>query len=178
MPSLITRIRSGCGPFGTGLQTRSVLGRRDWCGAGGHYTTRRSNAHRTEIAEGREVLYHWHPWAGSVVRIHEAVEKISGTVLRCSPGGASERWLELPAWMFDRATCMAMRVVPDPVVEFAALVALQELLVAAARQGDAALSSNTPVLSPPGRARNHTGGNDDATAKPMSSEGSQTSAAA
>src|SRR5262249_12558409 len=118
------------------------------------------------------------PWAGWVVRIHEAVEKISGTVLRCSSGGLTERWLELPAWMFDRATCVATRVAPDPVVEFAALAALQELLAPAARQGDAALSSNTPVLSPPGRARNHTGGNDDATAKPMSSEGSQTSAPA
>src|SRR5215831_8497331 len=127
---------------------------------GNSTTTRRSNAHRIEIAEEREVLYRWHPWAGWVVRIHEAVEKISGTVLRCSSGGATERWLELPAWMFDRATCVATRVAPDPVVEFAALAALQELLAAAARQGDAALSSNTPVLSPPGRARNHTGGND------------------
>jgi hypothetical protein len=81
-------------------------------------------------------------------QIHEAVEKVSGTVLRCSLGGAGERWLELPAWMFDRAACMAMRVTADLVVEFAALAALQELLAAAMRQDDVALSSNTPVLSP------------------------------
>ena len=36
LPSLITRIRSGCGPLGTGLQTRSGPGRRGWCGAGRH----------------------------------------------------------------------------------------------------------------------------------------------
>src|SRR5215471_17559342 len=85
-------------------------------------TTRRSNAHETDIAEEREVLYCWHPWAGCVVWIHEAVEKIGGTVLRCSrASGTGDRWLELPAWMFDRATCMAMRVTSEPVVEFAAL---------------------------------------------------------
>ena len=50
--------------------------------------------------------------------------------------------------MFDRAACMAMRVTADLVVEFAALAALQELLAAAMRQDDVALSSNTPVLSP------------------------------
>ena len=35
--SLITRIRSGCGPVGTGLQTRSGPDRRGWCAAGRHY---------------------------------------------------------------------------------------------------------------------------------------------
>jgi len=132
-------------------------------------TTRRSNTHRTVIAEERKVLYRWHPWAGWVVQIHEAVEKVSGTVLRCSPIDASERWLELPAWMFDRATCMAMRITPNPVVEFAALAALQELLAAATRQGDAALSSDTPVSSPARKARNQNRGMDDAPPSETSS---------
>ena len=38
LPSLITRIRSGCGPVGTVLQTRSGSARRDWYGADWHYS--------------------------------------------------------------------------------------------------------------------------------------------
>src|SRR5258707_9090059 len=63
-----------------------------------HYTTRRRNAHG--IAE-YELLYPWHPWAGCLVHIHEAVEKAGREVFRCSLSGrASGRWLEIPAWMF------------------------------------------------------------------------------
>jgi hypothetical protein len=141
-------------------------------------TTRRDNAHRTEIAEEREVLYCWHPWAGGVVWVHEAVEKAGGSILRCSRDSvASERWLELPAWMFDRATCLSMRIASGPVVTFAALAALQELLAAALADGDTASPSNAPVSSPAGEARNHYRGNDDATANPRSRKGSQTSSA-
>jgi hypothetical protein len=51
-------------------------------------STRRGNAHRTEVAEEREVLYPWHPWAGCIVHVHEAIEKVDGIVLRCSRVGA------------------------------------------------------------------------------------------
>ena len=121
---------------------------RGCCAAERCCTSRRENANRIEITEEREVLYHWHPWAGSVVRVHEAVDKVGGIVFRCSRAGSNERWLELPAWMFDRAAYVPMRITSDPVVEFAALVALEELLAAAATHGDVALSSDTPVLSP------------------------------
>ena len=108
-------------------------------------TTRRGNAHRTKLPEEREVLYRWHPWAGCIVRVHEALEKVGGTILRCSrESGAGDRWLELPAWMFDRTRCTAMQVSCEPVAEFAALAALQELLAIAAIGGETALSSNTP----------------------------------
>jgi hypothetical protein len=79
--------------------------------------------------------------------------------------------------MFDRATCSAMQITTAPAVEFAALMALQELLGAAAAR-DAALSSNTPVSSPTGEARNQNRGKDDATASSMSFEGFQASSAA
>jgi hypothetical protein len=144
-----------------------------------HCTTRRHNAHRTEVGQEREVVYPWHPWAGCVVRVHEAVGKVGGTVLRCSRDSeASGRWLELPVWMFDRAACLAVQITSAPVVEFAALVALQELLAVAAAARDVALSSNTPVSSPTDEARNQNRGKDDATANSMSCEGSQTSSAA
>jgi hypothetical protein len=50
--------------------------------------------------------------------------------------------------MFDRATCLATRITSDPVVEFAALFALHELLAVAAPPRATASSLNTPVLSP------------------------------
>jgi hypothetical protein len=54
-------------------------------------TTRSGNAHRTEVAQEREVLYPWHPWAGCVVHVHEAVEKAGGIFLRCSLDSAAGR---------------------------------------------------------------------------------------
>jgi hypothetical protein len=54
----------------------------------------------------RELLYHWHPWFGMRVAIHEAVDRADGVVFRCTlSGSAADRWLEAPAWMFDRAAC-------------------------------------------------------------------------
>ena len=39
--------------------------------------------------------------------IHEAVDKADGVVFRCTlSGSAADRWLEVPAWMFDRARCL------------------------------------------------------------------------
>src|SRR6202045_4475213 len=82
-------------------------------------TTRRRNAHG--IAE-HELLYPWHPWAGCLVHIHEVVEKAGREVFRCSLSGrASGRWLEIPAWMFDRAAGAAWRVGAAPYVDIAVL---------------------------------------------------------
>jgi hypothetical protein len=40
------------------------------------------------------------------VAIHEAIDKADGVVFRCSlSGSGADRWLEVPAWMFDRARC-------------------------------------------------------------------------
>src|SRR5260221_2532865 len=96
----------------------------DACGP--HCTTRRRNAHG--IAE-YELLYPWHPWAGCLVHIHEVVEKAGREVFRCSLSGrASGRWLEIPAWMFDRAAGAAWRVGAAPYVDLAVLTALATLL--------------------------------------------------
>ena len=67
-------------------------------------TIRFKNAHGTVF---RELLYHWHPWFGMRVAIHETVDKVDGVVFRCTlSGSAADRWLEVPAWMFDRARCL------------------------------------------------------------------------
>src|SRR3984885_11096459 len=91
-----------------------------------HCTTRLRNAHG--IAE-HELLYPWHPWAGCLVHIHEVVEKAAREVFRCSLSGrASGRWLEIPAWMFDRAAGAAWRVGAAPYVDIAVLTGLATLL--------------------------------------------------
>jgi hypothetical protein len=143
-----------------------------------NYTTRCSNAHRTANPEECEVLYPWHPWAGCLVRVHEAIEKVDGIVLRCSRDGATKRWLELPAWMFDRAVCLPMRITRDPGIEFAALAALRELLTGVASQHGQSSSSNTPVSGVASKARDQNRGNTHATPRSTSCDQSQASPSA
>src|SRR4029453_320413 len=66
-------------------------------------TTTFENAHRTVL---REVLYEHHPWFGRRVCVHGAVDKVDNVVFRCTlDGSQADRWLEVPAWMFDRTAC-------------------------------------------------------------------------
>ena len=62
--------------------------------------------------------------------IHEAVEKADGVVFRCTwSGSAADRWLEVPAWMFDRARCLdPPRLTASPFVNMDALSVPSELL--------------------------------------------------
>ncbi|PSH55580.1 hypothetical protein CU103_30600 [Phyllobacterium sophorae] len=61
--------------------------------------TQRQNAHGTIE---RKLLYPWHPWSGHVVKVHEVIDKADGDFFRCSLTGlVSDRWLEIPSWMFD-----------------------------------------------------------------------------
>lgn len=51
------------------------------------------------------------------------------TIFRCSLSGqASNRWLEVPAWMFDRSAGVSWRITAAAQVDLAVLVALAELL--------------------------------------------------
>jgi hypothetical protein len=110
---------------------RSVCASRAPDADAADYTKPRDNAHRIEVLE---VL--WHPWFGRVVHIHEVIEQRAGGVLHCSPDGdASRRWLELPKWMFDRATCLGIRMAASPRVDTAALIALKTCLADALGAG-------------------------------------------
>jgi hypothetical protein len=108
----------------------------------GRCTTRFENGHGTVF---RELFYRWHPWFGTLVAIHEAIAKADGVVFRCTlSGSAADRWLEVPAWMFDRvarsdAPCLATA----PFVSVAALLALTDLLRQALKASSA--SSNAPL---------------------------------
>lgn len=66
-------------------------------------TTRFENAHRTVL---REILYRYHPWFGRQVYVHGTVDEAGDVAFRCSlDGSQADRWLEVPAWMFDRTAC-------------------------------------------------------------------------
>ncbi len=75
-------------------------------------------------------LYPWHPWCGLQVAVHEATTRADGIAFRCTlTGSGGDRWLEVPAWMFDRATCPDQaRLTAMPSVSLIALTALAKLL--------------------------------------------------
>ena len=101
--------------------------RRGRCGFGWSCRTRFANAHGTVF---RELLYPWHPWCGLQVAVHEAITSARGVAFRCTlTGSGGDRWLEVPAWMFDRATCPDQaRLTVQPSISLIALSALAELL--------------------------------------------------
>src|SRR5260221_12121154 len=101
-----------------------------------HCTTRFENAHRTVL---REVLYRHHPWFGRRVCIHGTVDKAGYVVFRCTlEGSQADRWLEVPAWMFDRTAYPDPGLLAaQPYVSIEALAALSALL-------ELALKDQTP----------------------------------
>ena len=90
-------------------------------------TTRLENTHGTGF---RELLYRWHPWFGLRVCVHGTIGKAGGVAFRCTLSGSdADRWLEVPAWMFDRAACADQGTLSTkPFVDMAALSALGNLL--------------------------------------------------
>jgi hypothetical protein len=154
-----------------------VVVRRGRCAGGAHCTTRRRNAHRTEDCE---VRYPWHPWFGRVVCVYEVIEKAADVIVRCHLDEAgSDRWLELPAWMLDRAACVLMRVAAQARVDVASLAALQALLIGASSAGSCGCaSSNAPVLGTGRNACDQKPGDAHATSTSPSSAGSQRSSSA
>src|SRR4051812_41930813 len=118
----------------------SVLTSCSISSAGGCCRTRLENAHGTAF---RELLYPWHPWFGMRVAVHETIAKSDGVAFRCTlSGSASDRWLEIPAWMFERSGFPEQaRVAVTPGVEMPALFTLAELLRQALKNGPA--PSNT-----------------------------------
>lgn len=107
-----------------------------------HCRTRFENAHGTVL---RELLYPWHPWFELQVAIHEAIEKADGVVFRCTVSGSdADRWLEVPAWMFERAAYPDhAQLSASPFIDMTALSALSDLLRQVLK--DRAASSNAPL---------------------------------
>ena len=111
---------------------------------GSPFRTQFENTHGTRSCE---VLYRWHPWMGVRVFIHAAVQRIDGVVFRCTLSGSdADRWLEVPAWMFDRAACLERATLSAiPCVSALAPSTLAQLLLSVSKARTKALS-----LSPSG----------------------------
>jgi len=119
-------------------------------------TTRLENTHGTEF---RELLYRWHPWFGLQVGVHEAIERSDGIVFRCNLSGSdTDRWLEVPAWMFDRSGCARVRLAADAHADMAALMALAELVRHALN--DRFVPSNAPLSGATRLSRDQNRGED------------------
>src|ERR1700758_719765 len=113
-----------------------------WC-----CTTRLENTHGTEF---RDLLYRFHPWSGLQVAIHAAIERPDGVVFRCDLAASdSERWLEIPAWMFDRSACAKVRLAAEPHTDLSALVMLGTLLRDVRNKHSTASDAADSGLSPP-----------------------------
>jgi hypothetical protein len=108
----------------------------------GHYTTQLNNTHGTGF---RELLYRWHPWFGLPVFVHQTIDKADDVVFRCTRSGSdAARWLEIPAWMFDRVACVDEPVfAAAPHVGLSALSMLAGLLTEVLKAR--AASSNAPL---------------------------------
>jgi hypothetical protein len=70
---------------------------------------------------------------------------VDGVYFRCAAdGGHADRWLEVPAWMFERASCPGdLQLTAAPFVSLGALGELSALLDRALKTSTA--SSNAPL---------------------------------
>jgi len=106
-------------------------------------------------------LYRWHPWFGLSVFVHQAVAKSDDVVFRCTLSGSdATRWLEIPAWMFDRAACADDSVVTTtPHVDSSALSVLagllSDVLKARTASSNALLSGAIMTSRDPNRGEAH-----------------------
>ena len=92
-------------------------------------TNRQQKAH---ITESRVVVYRWHPWHGRPVWVLGAYTKGGLPMVRCAlepDGNGMES--EVPAWMFDGASCCRMTLAGAPSVAVSALLELRELVASA-----------------------------------------------
>jgi hypothetical protein len=89
-------------------------------------TNQQHKAHKTEFLE---VHYPWHPLHKQMIPVHFERRWKNGVALRCGAhDGVGRRDFDIPAWMFDRATCSTMTLSKIPTVDREALIQLRRLL--------------------------------------------------
>jgi hypothetical protein len=90
---------------------------------------RSQNTHRSSF-EVKVLLYPWHLWHGQNVLTRKASGIHADLAYLCVLADASPdaRLAEIPRWMFDAATCTAVRLERTPSVDCAALRGLRGLL--------------------------------------------------
>jgi hypothetical protein len=90
------------------LQRLPVCDRPVNCAAVVDYTTSKHKTHKTDLAK---VVYRWHPMYGRELLIHGERNRAGAIVVICTVADEeSKAVLEIPAWMFDAATCCRFRV--------------------------------------------------------------------
>ena len=63
------------------------------------------------------------------MQIPEVIDKAGGMFFRCCCAGSTlARWRDIPAWMFERSVCLAIRYGAAPFVDVDALRSLVTLL--------------------------------------------------
>src|SRR5262245_23856934 len=84
---------------------------------------------------------------GLRIGIHEAIERPGGVVFRRDlTASNANRWLEIPAWMFDRSACAKVRLAVEPHADLSALGALlRDVRNRRSTASDAAESSVSPL---------------------------------
>ena len=146
-----------------------MVGNRAKSAGASDCTTKLENTHGTEF---RELLYSWHPWFGLRVCVHAVVEKSDGVAFRCSVTGSNvDRWLEVPAWMFDRSACSHAGAVTDAHADLAALTALAGFLRHALNgrvaSSDIPLSELSSLSRDQNRGEAHATANEVAASAPL-----------
>ena len=78
-----------------------VWRRQGFDAVGGHCTTRFEKTHKSS---GVRCCTRIIPWFAHEVWVHAVIEKTDGVFFSCTLDGTeTDRFLEIPAWMFDRA---------------------------------------------------------------------------
>jgi hypothetical protein len=111
--------------------------------------TLRHKTHSSAVVDEMAIAYSWHPWAERTVRVHEVIERPTGSVARCSlVDAAVARVQEIPVWMLDAAACCQTRLAAEASTSLSALTALRILLLEAMRIAAAEQLSDAGIASP------------------------------
>jgi hypothetical protein len=89
-------------------------------------TTPRQTEHNTDLT----IHYAWHPWVGQTVQMAMPFDRGPELCFRVDRvEGKKTKRMDIPAWMFDRATCAAM-ITPQsiPYVTYEMLRRLRDLI--------------------------------------------------
>jgi hypothetical protein len=83
------------------------------------------NVQKTKLT----VHYRWHPWFERSVDAIRTIRRETEVSIRVEYSvGNRQRWIDVPAWMFDTTACAAMIATQSPAVSCFALVELKALL--------------------------------------------------
>ena len=111
----------------------------------------RDSTRQLQTEQNTELVIHygWHPWAGKQVQVVQLIQRGSEPSLRveCLIGRRVRR-VDIPGWMFDRATCVIMVARDEPFVSFESLTALRGLLSAVVGRLGSETVEQEHLLSP------------------------------